>query len=422
MEMEILVKTEEPSPRFGEKRESSESGMSETVSAKSAHSNNKSDTISEDASLILRCRSSSRLRKCQDKSRELEARISKTLHWIAAAAKEKHPACKHLSQPLLSVEGAAPLCGSKKNLEEEAALALKIELAALQKEIEACINAFIILSTNTVYVIQLLEKYKKLVKTYARSLFKYENGVKGLKIYFSTHKMYQKQKEFPKKGYKRIHTLYQEAFSDYFLFLNGAFFSKYKNLSKIQYLAYDCPVFNMHAINRLSAILKALKYCQDYYIKFNIFQREIQLNANGYLRKLRKSCTKEKDGIKIYPDKKELNYLAQLQEGELYAEVSMLCKLIVESKLGEIESTQEKSLDHQIREIRRANEEMIDNILIKVVQRGKATELDGHMKLILKSETLVSELRRRKRTVACSSAVGTGLGVNGKCPSLRSDL
>jgi hypothetical protein len=147
------------------------------------------------------------------------------------------------------------------------------------------------------------------------------------------------------------------------------------------------PFLNIRAVNRLSAILRALKFCSDKSITFDTFKTYITNHVREYL--------KERRAEKLYPNVTELEYLRSIKNNMLTNEIADLCAaLIEEHRLPNFE--QEEILEMEAEIIKLRNDELKRKVTERILSRAIVDKRVENKDLLENYEEYI-QIRKRKK-------------------------
>ena len=198
-------------------------------------------------------------------------------------------------------------------------------------------------SGNAEEFIDRLEEYKSIATEHARTTFQFESAVKSLRDVINKCKNQQKTLGLKADEIASVNSHEEEEKlwhkADSFLMgLTPDVFQAFRSLSKVPLTATTCqakfPSLNMHAVNRLSAILKMFKYCQDTNSDIATFQGRVKVYSKGYTKTAKPFDGSMEDSLKresYYPKLSEFEYLLSLKPEQIEEEIFRLRSLILES-------------------------------------------------------------------------------------------
>lgn len=235
----------------------------------------------------------------------------------------------------------------------------KLNIVNLQDEIISYALMFDIYSQDGQDFIKCLEEYKTIVKYYLKEASEFENGLKKLKHTLTLNKFLQNKHKTSKKDCKLVdgNTVWN-ALDDYFPSFIPEVVSELQNLSKVEQSDKVQPLLSMYAVNRLSAVLRALKYCTDADINFDTFQSYIRDNVAKYLKSVEASQEVMVGSFMKYPDTTDFEYLLSLKREGLIEEINRLCKMLIDGQLENcISEKEEETLKLELSKISERNRE-----------------------------------------------------------------
>eukprot|EP00826_Nyctotherus_ovalis_P036510 TRINITY_DN3242_c0_g1_i9.p1 TRINITY_DN3242_c0_g1~~TRINITY_DN3242_c0_g1_i9.p1 ORF type:complete len:454 (-),score=46.82 TRINITY_DN3242_c0_g1_i9:146-1507(-) len=239
---------------------------------------------------------------------------------------------------------------------------MESNLATIEEAIISHVNEF---SMDLHYIERLiacLEEYKEKIKKFIEGKQEFETRLSKFKRNLALCRNNQKQPRYLSKGFFGLAGNNSwSALKDYFTRLTPNLF---ENLQELSMDIEDFPTYfflNMFAVNRLSAILRALKYCKDKAINFEAFQILIRSSPTKYLKTIGKhgSNTPSKE----YPNKTEFAYLLSLKREEITNEFIRLCNMLLEKQSENIlDCVQEEPLKMEIKRTSKRNHDLEERI------------------------------------------------------------
>eukprot|EP00826_Nyctotherus_ovalis_P042015 TRINITY_DN4284_c0_g1_i4.p1 TRINITY_DN4284_c0_g1~~TRINITY_DN4284_c0_g1_i4.p1 ORF type:complete len:451 (+),score=52.46 TRINITY_DN4284_c0_g1_i4:145-1497(+) len=277
--------------------------------------------------------------KCLRRNKRLEAKLSKALNWIIKAeiSKSQDITAKRIINSPNKIQPLPDRAGDidrQSRLEDSLSYpqtlsfsqgeshVMEPNIATIQDAIIAHARTFNIYRHDADQFIICLEEYKNAVKNYVSCTLSSEKAFKRFKKSLQLQRVLQKRLDRSIKNYFKLaeHECWN-SFTDYFLLLTPDIISDIQKFMGAYVHTAELPLLNMQAVNRLSAILKALKYCQDEDINFDLFQNFIKLHTIDYLQ----SAQKSDSSSQLYPGNAEFPYLLALRREEIMEELRGLC-------------------------------------------------------------------------------------------------
>ncbi len=249
-----------------------------------------------------------------------------------------------------------------------------------------------------------LEEYKSLVATHIKKTSIFENTIKSLRDSINKCKAQQKKlglesETVSKRISKRERKDEEEEtgrkvwrkIDSFLIGLTPDVLSRFTTVSTVPLVSESFPsLLNMHAVNRLAAILKMVKYCYDTSTDLDSFQFSIK---EGHYSPLLSSHH-------YYPSSTELSYLLTLQKELLEEEIFRLRSLLLE-----VDSVQpfsaadpQSELEQKLAKIVEQNRVLQNHIKNRAISRKKTAAIDEKSKVVLKKyHEMIPALKRKRQ-------------------------
>jgi len=272
-------------------------------------------------------------------------------------------------------------------------------------------------SANTTEYIQALEDYKDAIAENAKNSYKFENSLKLFKERIKICKAQQKRQACGPEN-KEQNKIYDDDFAstgldfwqniDSFLmritpdlmdtfvrFNNGSPLLNDDSLCKPQE-----QFLNLYAVNRMAAILKVYKYCNDYSCELSKFQDRVKANGNSYLLENATEATMKDE--KYYPKASEFDYLLGLDSKKIYEEIDKLRELILKNETPSQMNEKEAELAKKAALISEQNQIIQSRIKARALNQKKILIKEDKSKTSLvskKYQQMIPAMKRKHNTL-----------------------
>lgn len=354
-----------------------------------------------------------RMQKCLRKNKKLNAKITNTLCWIDKEASEikSNTTDKrkiNLSMQLYTIpDHIESLCkvgdttssSARLSFSQGESYVMKPNIVTIQEAIVSCASTFDIHVQDPEYFIDCLEEYKAVTRKYLRKPSEYEVAFRRFRRNIMLHRCHQKQNETSiNKCYRYSNNDWWNKTSDYFLYLTSETNSALQELFSFTTSHHDFPFLNMFAVNRLSALLRALKYCRDKDINFDNFKELINGNQQPYLRSLGKNSYR--GYFTIYPNKNEFYYLLSLKREDIPNEINILCSMLSGRGGDLFVSEEEKALEDMIERQKGKNLELGKRMMKRMKAKKVLTREAEKRSLINSYEKYMSTINKKEEILS----------------------
>jgi hypothetical protein len=272
---------------------------------------------------------------------------------------------------------------------------IKSSIILIQSAVLSYARAFSIYSQDCDQFINCLEEYKRIVTQYIKTNQQYENTLKNLNrnLYnLKRHKHAIRPSFYLRPTTNEI----WEATNEYFLKLSSECIENLERLSSVDISSNGLSLLNMFAVNRLSAILRALRYCRDNDINYYTFQVFIRDNRKEYLAMLRNSADNRDGALGVYPEIREVEYLLSLRKENIISEINNLCTMLTNEQTQDFNTwQQELSLEKKVEAIAKQNHELVAQIKERILNNPVAKTTNDKI-IIDEYRTYISSLKKRK--------------------------
>jgi len=361
-----------------------------------------------------------KLKRCLQKNKKLEAKLSDMIKWISEGTKvtsnitpikqifnnttkvkhlldKEEEACYILEEP----QGRSTVIP----FNEKEDLELRLFMATMQNKIVTYASTFSIYSPDADNFINCLEEYKETVKQNIRTTQKYESCLKRFRYDMHLHKLQQRANEPSYYLKTPIHKLWSKP-NVYFVSLSSKLIDQLQELSTIDTSFASFPFLNMYAINRLSAILRALRYCRDENINYDLFQAFIRKDHKKYLAMMR--IPGGNGVVRTYPNSSEFEYLLSLKKENLVNEINYLCTLIITGGTQDFSSYQkEQLLKKEIEATVKRNLELEEIMRERMLNRP-ITKRKYSQNTINESRKYIDSIKKKKELELIDKQCSTG--------------
>lgn len=349
------------------------------------------------------------LEKCLRRNKRLEARLSKALNWIIKAEISKGQditAQRTISSPnkiqpqsdrAEDIDRQSRLedslsCPQTLSFSQGESQAMELNIATIQDAIMVHARAFNVYCHNADQFIGCLEEYKNIIKTYANRTLNSEIAFKRFRKSLGQQRALQRRLDRSiRNNFKLAEHERWDLFTEYFLLLTPDVISDIQEFMGTYVHTGEFPLLNMQAVNRLSAILKALKYCQDADISFDLFQRLIKLRGAEYVQ----STLKSKGYSQLYPGTLEFPYLLGLRREEIVEELGKLCEALQSPVEMAGECEREETLEAELCKTAQGNGELKRRIR-KRIESGRVDRRSRDKGLVDSYEKYMLTLKKKK--------------------------
>ena len=273
--------------------------------------------------------------------------------------------------------------------------------------------------------IQVLEKYKTSAISISKEAFAFESTLKSLSSKISKSKSAQELVDPKNKGSSSVpgnsaeeseehNKVWQQA-NTYMMGITPEVLEEFERLAYPDPLRKPCSeyILNLYAINRLAAILKMFKYCQDARIDILVFQKQLRCKGKCAVRSM-KNWTKTESNAKLgdlflqgsfYPIPSEYDYLRSLKIEQIEDELCSLRSTLLDcaeqgcnsaESAGQILS--EANLETRIRALSTKTRALHDRVLDRVRAQKKQVRVNVPTGVSLKRlyEQIVPAMKRKR--------------------------
>lgn len=361
------------------------------------------------------------IRKCLSRNINLYNKLSKALNWIGnrsiakrqeITAKPPYNHTEHMTRPLDRVEETWTQSNFEESLSYPLAssvdqgkdYATKANIVSIQNAIISQASNFDIRSQCADQLIDCLEEYKSEVKKYTKRALKSDCKYKKFKHSIKMHKCHQKQLECSLRNYYCLgEDQGWKHFNDYFLILTPDIVSNLEEINKGLSAIPNFYFLNMHVVNRLSALLRALKYCSDKNINFDTFQAFIQNDSSTYLRALGKHKIS-----KVYPIQTDFQYLLSFDRADVLNEINKLCTMLLEPTPEDpVACSQEEALEMEIEKTSKKVEELEEKMKARMNGKRMQKSREEDRGLMNSYEKYMVTRKKRKEETTLDNCCST---------------
>lgn len=355
-----------------------------------------------------------RMQKCLRKNQKLSAKITNTLSWITKEAikmknditdKRKFNRSKKLIQSHIApghIESPCKLKDTSSSsttfpFSQGESYMMEPNIVTVQEAIISCASTFDIHTQDPEYFIGCLEEYKTITRKYLRKPSKYEMTFRRFKRDLTLHRSHQKQNETSiSKYYGCTYNDWWDKANDYFLCLTPEINTTLQGLLYFATPPSDFLFLDMFAINRLSSLLRALKYCREKDITFDNFKELVSNQRQVYLRSLGKNSNRKYSVT--YPNACEFHYLLAVKHEDVADEISILCNRLLGG--GNLfVSEEEEALEDLVEKQTRRNTEIGEKMMKRMASKKVLIKEAENKSLIASYGKYMSTLKRKKEEI-----------------------
>jgi len=238
-----------------------------------------------------------------------------------------------------------------------------------------------------------LEKYKKEVKKFLNRSSEHNVKFKKFKTRLQLCKVQNKTSLRSYSG--SAENKCWNALKSYFVSLSSDIVNSFQELGTSPIDTINFPFLDIKAVNRLSAILRALIYCSSRNISYDIFKVYITNHPHEY--------AKERNPTKTYPNLSELEYLMSLESNKLFAEIGKLCATLLEER--NLLNKQEETLEMEIKRMRKRNDELKKTVTEAILNKAIIGKRMENRDLLDSYKTYIQTYKKKKEEIdnCCST-------------------